>query len=379
MSAKIPRLSSMDSQQKKILSFFRIRRIIVPVIIGLGVATYLLIRNFDRAAFEEVTWTGQSYFYVFLSLCLMAVRDIAYMYRLRVLTDGQLSWRRCFEVIMLWEFASAVTPSIIGGSAIALFIIHREGVSMGRTTAIVMITAFLDELFYIIMVPVMLIWVGPEKLFLSEGEYVLMNTRFGAQGIFVIGYVFILVLTTIIIYGVFINPRGLKFILLYLFKLPFLRKWRPKAAETGNEIIITSSEMKEKPFIFWVKAFAGTFFSWTARFWVVNAMLLAFVAVGDHFLIYARQLVMWVILLISPTPGGSGVAEFVFSGFLGEFVPPGLTPAMGLLWRIISYYPYLFIGAIILPYWLKRVYAPKEKPREDDDPGGPPTEYPKPV
>ncbi len=352
----------MDKQHKKILSFFRIRRIIVPVIIGLGVATFLLVRSFDREAFAQISWTPASYGYIFVSLMLMVVRDVAYMYRLRILTDGQISWRRSFDVIMLWEFASAVTPSIIGGSAIALFIIHREGVSMGRTTAIVFITAFLDELFYILMVPIMLAWVGVTDLFTTEGSYVLMNTRFGTQGIFVLGYLFILVLTTIIIYGVFVNPRGFKFLLLTIFRLPFIRRWRQKAAETGNEIIITSKEMKEKPVSFWVKAFAGTFLSWTARFWVINAMIMAFATVSfsDHLLIYGRQLVMWVILLISPTPGGSGVAELVFSGFLGDFIPSGLTPAMGLLWRIISYYPYLFIGVIILPGWLKRVYTPKK-------------------
>lgn len=352
----------MDKQQRKILSFFRIRRIIVPVIIGLGVASFLFIRSFDREAFSQISWTPASYSYIFVSLLLMVVRDVAYMYRLRVLTDGQISWRRSFDVIMLWEFASAVTPSIIGGSAIALFIIHREGVSMGRTTAIVFITAFLDELFYILMVPVMLLWVGPVDLFTTEGSYVLMNTRFGTQGIFVLGYLFILVLTTIIIYGVFVNPRGFKYVLLAIFRLPFIRRWRPQAAETGNEIIITSREMKEKPMSFWIKAFAGTMLSWTARFWVVNTMIMAFAAVtfSDHLIIYGRQLVMWVILLISPTPGGSGVAELVFSGFLGDFIPDGLTPAMGLLWRIISYYPYLFIGVIILPGWLKRVYARKK-------------------
>jgi glycosyltransferase 2 family protein len=351
----------MDSQHKRILSFFRIRRVIIPVMIGLGVASFLLIRNFDREAFALVDWNPASYGYIFLSLLLMVVRDVAYMYRLRILTDGQISWRRSFDVIMLWEFASAVTPSIIGGSAIALFIIHKEGVSMGRTTAIVFITAFLDELFYILMVPVMLLWVGHTDLFTSEGSYMLMNARFGTQGIFVMGYLFILVLTTIIIYGVFVNPRGFKFVLLSIFRLPFIRRWRQKAAETGNEIIITSREMKEKPASFWVKAFAGTFFSWTARFWVVNALIMAFVSLSmsDHLLIYARQLVMWVILLISPTPGGSGVAEIVFGGFLGEFIPAGLTPAMGLMWRMISYYPYLFIGVIILPGWLKRVYASK--------------------
>lgn len=352
----------MEGQQKKIVDFFRVRRIAVPVLLGLGVATFMLVRNFDVDAFREVNWTPRSYFYIFMSLLLMVVRTVAYMYRLRVLTDGQLSWRRCIDVIMLWEFASAVTPSIIGGSAIALFIIHREGISMGRTTAIVLITAFLDELFYILMVPTLFIIVGAESLFTSGGEYVLLNTRFGTQGVFVIGYVFILILTTIIIYGVFVNPRGTKWILLNIFRLPILRRWRYKAAETGDEIIITSREMRTKPAIFWLKAFAGTFFSWTARFWVVNMLIMAFVGYGDQLLIYGRQLVMWVILLISPTPGGSGVAEIAFSGFLGDFIPSGLTPAMGLMWRTISYYPYLFIGAIILPNWLKRVYASKPKP-----------------
>lgn len=351
----------MDKQHRKILDFFHFRRIIIPIVLGLGVASYLLWRNFDATAFREVNWSSQSYFYIALSLLMMVVRDGAYMVRLRVLTDGQLSWRQSFEVIMLWEFASAVTPSIIGGSAIALFIIHREGVSMGRTTAIVLVTALLDELFYILMVPTIMLLVGTQDLFTSGGEYVFLNTRFGTQGVFAIGYLFIVVLTTIILYGVFLNPRGTKYLLLTIFRLPFLRRWRPAAGETGNEIIITSREMKGKPLAFWLKAFGSTAFSWTARYLVVNMLILAFVGQGDQLLILGRQLIMWVILLISPTPGGSGVAEIVFSGFLGEFIPTGFTAAMGLMWRIISYYPYLFIGAIILPTWLKRVYSHKHE------------------
>lgn len=77
---------------------------------------------------------------------------------------------------------------------------------------------------------------------------------------------------------------------------------------------------------------------------------------ADHFLIYARQLVMWVILLISPTPGGSGIAEFAFSGFLEEFSPDGLAGIQATLWRLFSYYPYLIVGSIVLPVWLRRIF-----------------------
>jgi len=90
-------------------------------------------------------------------------------------------------------------------------------------------------------------------------------------------------------------------------------------------------------------------------------MLVAFFAdrysIADHFLIYGRQLSMWIILLISPTPGGRGIAEFIFSDFLGEFIPNDswFTP-LAVFWRLISYYPYLIIGVIILPIWLRKVF-----------------------
>jgi len=138
--------------------------------------------------------------------------------------------------------------------------------------------------------------------------------------------------------------------------LPVLRKWQNGARQTGDDLIVASGELKNQSFLFWLKAFAASFMSWTSRYWVVNCLLLAFFFVDDHVLIFARQLVMWIMMLVMPTPGGSGFAEIVFRDYLGEFVTPAsLAISMALLWRIVSYYPYLFIGAIIVPKWLKRI------------------------
>ena len=40
--------------------------------------------------------------------------------------------------------------------------------------------------------------------------------------------------------------------------------------------ILENSEMKGKPFTFWMKAYLSTIFSWAARFGVVNFLILAF-------------------------------------------------------------------------------------------------------
>jgi len=346
----------VPSEHRKVLKYFKFKRLIIPVLIGLGVAAIMVWRDFDRETFANINWGFYSTVWLLCAICLMAVRDVAYMYRIRLLTDFQLSWRRSFQVIMLWEFASSVTPSVVGGSAIALFILKKEGIAMGRTTAIVFITAMLDELFYIIMVPIVILLAGFNNLFMIEGNFLIFSSKFGSFGIFVLGYFLILILTSTIIYGIFINPRGFKWLLIKLSRWPILKRWKKFAAQTGDEIIATSQEMKGKSISFWLKAFGATFFSWTARFWVVNCLILVFTgAISNHFLVYARQLVMWVILLISPTPGSSGSAEYFFPLFLGDFIG-GLSDVVALSWRLVSYYPYLFIGVLVLPVWLRRVY-----------------------
>lgn len=351
----------MPALHRQVLRFFSFWRIAIPIFIGLAVATILFIRDFDPNLFSNIQWARYPALWFLLVIALMVTRDLAYMYRIRLLTDGEITWKRSFQVIMLWEFASSVTPSVVGGSAVALFVVHKEGINMGRTTAVVMTTALLDELFYIIIVPVVIFIAGTSSLFISESSIVIAGQKFSSQWVFIIGYLFILVLTGIILFGVFFSPGKVKQLLVSIFRLRFLRKWLPQAEQTGEELITTSAEMRSKSIVFWLKAYLATIVSWTARFWVVNAMIMAFSPVSEHFLIYARQLIMWVILLISPTPGGSGVAEYFFPLFLGEFIGTGLSTPLAILWRLISYYPYIFIGVLVLPIWFRRVYFGKRR------------------
>jgi len=329
--------------------------VLIAVLIGLSVSFYLIAKDFNPATYAHIHWSFRAGFFLLLAIVLEAVRDIAYMYRIRLLTDKKISWKHSFQTIMLWEFASALTPSVVGGSAVALYIVNKEINNVGKATAIVMITALLDELFYIVMVPVVFIFVGYNDLFINTEFNLFSFGKFPTETIFIIGYAFILLLTSIITFAIFFKPYVFKRILEHIFSISFLKRWRRKAVKTGEEIVITSREMKGKNLGFWAKAFGSTLFSWTARFLVINALILVLVQGGNQVLIYGRQLVMWVILLISPTPGGSGVAEFMLPKFLGEFMQAyGNEIALG--WRLLSYYSYLIIGSIVLPVWLRRVY-----------------------
>ncbi|HAA01400.1 MAG TPA: TIGR00374 family protein [Flavobacteriales bacterium] len=325
--------------------------------------------NFRRISFAEswrsIDWTWYSSLCILLACFMMVLRDAAYMWRIRILTDKELSWRQSFRVIMVWEFASAMTPGVVGGAAVAMFILNREKINMGRSTALVLITALLDELFYILIVPVLILIAGSASLFPVEFTGNFLGMEFGVLEVFWIAFGIIAAITVLLFAGIFIVPQGLRSLLLFFCRLPFLRRLKEKAERTGNDIVIASTELRGKSRSFWLQAFLATVISWTGRFLVINFLIMAFAPMADQFIVFARQLSMWVLLMVSPTPGGSGIAEFAFSGFLAEFVPFGLAGMLAVLWRLISYYPYLLIGAMVIPGWLSHTsdtVAPPRKP-----------------
>ena len=142
----------------------------------------------------------------------------------------------------------------------------------------------------------------------------------------------------------------------------------------GDALVATSVDFRHKSFLWWVRAFLATALSWTSRFMVVFAIFLAFGIDADQVMIVARQLVVWVVLTVCPTPGGSGVSEWIFKQYYGDMISSGaLALVMALCWRVVSYYIYLIIGICVIPSWLrkwkKKRMAKKEKNNGNNDKG----------
>lgn len=354
----------MDLDSRKLLRTFRPSRILLPILIGLGTATFLLIQNFDRQAFASINWTWNSSFWIFMAFVAMVVRDLAYMVRIRALVDYEITWWRSFIVIMLWEFCSAIVPGMLGsGYFFAIFILIKERINPGRSITAITLSSFQDGVFLALVAPFVYFVIGKEKLFSSMILGSNSSVSFGSGFLITFWTVYFIILAykIFVAYALFINPRFVKWALLKIFSLPLLKRWRRGVRETGDQLIIASKGLKNKSRRFWIESFGATFVSWTARYTLVNCLVLAFNnAPTENFIIFGKQVVMGIIILFTPTPGGSGFAEFMFTKYLGEFIPFGLSASLGLLWRLISYYPYIFIGVILLPKWIKRNFSKEE-------------------
>ena len=301
---------------------------------------------------SQINWSSSTLLWLFIALLCMVGRDFFYMWRIRLLTTGQLNWKKSFSVIMLWEFASALSPGVVGGAAVAMFILNREKIALGRSTAIVIITTMMDNLFYVMMIPITFLFINHVDLFPTH-----YSGSGAIQVVFWSGYSVIAAAAVLLFLAIFVWPHLSKNILKTLFSIPFLTRWKDSAVKTGEDIVITSAEMRKESYLNWVKVYFVTCGSWISRYLVINAILQAFLNLSlyDHALILGKQFVLWLFMLISPTPGASGIAEYAFGELLVSFSGSALLLAgMAVIWRLISYFPYLFIGAWILPRFLNK-------------------------
>ena len=335
-------------------------RVILPVLIGLSVVGYLFYREFNPRIFDNLELTWRSVVFILIAVFCMSGRDIGYMMRIRILSGGKMSWRQAFRVIMLWEFTSAVTPAAVGGTSVAVIFVHKEGISLGNSSTIVLLTSFLDELYFLIVFPLIIFLTGIGNLFAIDSGNTLAHSLITFA---MIGYSVKALWVIMLGYGLFINPRALKMLLMRIFSWRTLRRWRGEINRIGSDIVAGSKRARSSGIKFWGGALGSTFLSWSARYLVANALIMAFFGVSNHLMLFARQLVMWIMMLVMPTPGGSGFAEVIFSNYCADLieVPAVLqlsaATLIAFLWRGISYYPYLAIGAFVFPRWLRRNFG----------------------
>jgi uncharacterized protein (TIRG00374 family) len=344
----IPKIDSIKDSTP-----FKLSQIFIPIIIGIIVITWLFLSEFDVNTFKGIDFKASAIGYILLAFVFMFGRDLGMITRFRLMTDNNLTWRQAFNINVLNEFTNAVTPSAVGGSSLVIFFLSKERISVGKSTAIMISNLFLDELFFIFICPVIFMFVPLHDLF--NGSSVITST---------IGFVFwsvysILILWTLILFiGLFRRPDLIAKLFLLIFRIPFLHKWHDNIALFTDSMIISSHEISKKPFLFWIKVFGTTALGWSSRFLVVNALFLAFTPFNNQLLIFGRQILLWIGLVVSPTPSGSGISEFAFKEYYNDItLGSGPILVITVLWRLISYYMYLFLGVLIIPKWIKKSFA----------------------
>lgn len=324
-------------------------KIVMPVIIGIAVVVWLFYDEFKPETLQLITFDSRLVMALALGMLCIFGRDWGMCWRFRTLTDRELSWRQSVKVTMLCEFTSAVTPSSVGGGALGMIFLNREGINMGRATTLTLTTLFLDELFFVITCPIIVALLHDGQLFgFSDGEF----TRWLKIAFWVI-YAVIFLWTAILFLGILVKPDAIRRMLVGLFGWRPLKRWQQRIISMSDNMLATSIDLKSRSMGWFLKAFAATTVSWLSRYLLVNALFLGFYPDASQLTVFGRQFIVWAILMVSPTPGGSGVSEYIFTQYYGDLITGGgIVLILAMFWRLMSYYIYLLAGIFVLPSFL---------------------------
>ncbi len=326
---------------------------VAPVVIGLAVVVWLFAREFSVEAFRSIPLNHNVAGATALAVLCVVIRQTGLTWRFRLLTLGKLSWVKCFRVSLLCDFTSAITPGTAGGSALSMVFLKSEGIPLGRGTAIMLITMLLDNAFFVVACPLIFLLIPGSEIFAFSGA---ASFQIGVRTAFWIVYGGICAVSLFLFFGIFINPGLIGGIVRAVFRLRWLKKWREGAEKFTTDMAETGMALRHMSGRWWALTAVATSLTWIARFCVVCSLFLAFSYAAPQTIVFARQFVVWTLLFVSPTPGGSGLSEWLFTNYYGDLLGGDRSVALviAVCWRLLTYYLFLFIGAFVVPSWIRK-------------------------
>jgi uncharacterized protein (TIRG00374 family) len=345
---------TIEAEGQRVVRSFRLSRMILPILLGIAAVGYLFYRQFDLEQFRAIAWTGRAFVWIGVAFLILVLRHFFYAFRLHTITGKVFSWRKCLELMVIWEFSAALTPTSKGGPFVMIFVLTQEKLAAGRTAAAVFYTMVLDSSFFILTLPVLLLLYGPPMLYPGMKNYSDVGL---ASGTFFVTYGLMFSYLSVLVFFLLIKPRYAKTVLNWLARWPFLKKWSARLTLLGEEFNLAAEEIRQRDWRYHLNVIIGTVGAWTCKFIMINCLIIAVVPStpvdgATQAFIYARLVAMFIIMAFSPTPGGAGLAEMALVGFTSDYVPAGIGLVVALLWRGMAYYGYLLLGAIVVPGWV---------------------------
>lgn len=311
-------------------------------ILGMGIVVYLTYTPgvLEHLKLKRLPGLGIAIVVSFMRVWLSAAK-------IRYLAERQLNWIQSFRVQLSWDFVSSVTPSTIGGAPIATFVMSKEGLKLGQSTAIILYGVLLDQLWFALAIPILLV-AG------IYYEVVPSNIGLVGEASMLLIYAALLTYAGLLAYGVLKNPTMLKRVIKSVFKLPILRRWKEQVEEEADNLEEYSHELRKKPFSFLAKAFFLSTSSWLCRIALPTIVILSLLP-ANELLSLLRSLAMNLAFLIMPTPGGSGGVEGLFAIFQGPLIDRKAFIGLAVFaWRIISYYISIGFGMMATTWYINR-------------------------
>jgi uncharacterized protein (TIRG00374 family) len=249
---------------------------------------------------------------------------------------NRLRYREVFKIALGAELGAAISPPVIGGSAVKAGMLMQKGFTGGAALSLAALEGMEDGLFFIFMVPLALTLSSSWDLPVIQG--LLSGIRHASLRFLLAG-------------------SGVACVALLALARPgnraLLTRFAPAARLAAK---ITSFYhnfiLTWRTIIFdGKKVFALTFVltavQWICRYSIISLLLMSLGLPAQPVLFMALQVLVFALMSFVPTPGGAGGAEAAFYFFYRPFLAPDSIGAVTMGWRFLTFYFLLLLAAVL--------------------------------
>lgn len=324
---------------------------ILVILVVLGIVLYFSLKDYYQEIMDAIL--HMNFFWIFLAvLALLGYRFCASYGHYLVIRENheKVSIWRCLQINFIILFFHGVTPFAGGGQPMEVYFLHNEGIPVTKAANI--------TLQNFIVYQIALVITGIFALFYNMHFQLFPNDH---------------LIKKLVVLGFLINLA----VLVITFLLSFGKKFNRLVCEKGIHLLskfhlIREEEKVQKQFSEYLANFhanalqlqksklavlkmvganlLGLFILYSMPYAVIRGMGLDF----HLFPVVVATAYVMIIGSFVPIPGGTGGIEYGFIFFFGYFISGSILHAVMLVWRFISYYLGIIVGAIVLSLYRKK-------------------------
>ena len=293
--------------------------------------------------------------FLILALILMILNILFQSYAMHLYLckiDKNYKFKDTFLLMFSALFFNAITPFSSGGQPFQIYLLNKQGIKV-TDSANALLQNFLS---YQLSLTIL----GIISIILNSFLNVIPNTNL-LMNIVVIGFfvnVLVLFILVFLTKAKKLNTKLFNKIFDFIFGFKFIKnreKLKEKAKAKIDEFYNSSEYFKEDKYIF----FKATILNIISLIIQCSIPLVIFYSTNNFSLTPLNSIICasytYFIGSFVPIPGGTGGLEYAFMEFFKSFTDGTMISVCMILWRSITYYLSMILGAISLIFIKKRV------------------------
>ena len=244
------------------------------------------------------------------------------------------------------QFFNGITPFATGGQPYQIYYLKQAGLSYASSTSVVL------ENFIVYQIALVLLGI---IALLANRFFHIFTKVYILQKLIALGFfinVFLIVAMFVLAFSKKISKFLINFAINLLTKFHIVKDREKKLEEWDNNITYFNESaillLKDKKLF--ISNIIYNFIALTCEYLIPLFVLYAignFTAFTPGVAVVTSAYIM-IIGSFVPIPGGTGGLEYGFIEFFGNFISGGTLSAIMLVWRFITYYFGMIVGAIAL-------------------------------